>query len=163
MAISKEKKASIIAGLKEVLAKAKSVVFVNFRGLKVSDANSLRRQLREKEVGYTVAKKTLIRRALEGTGWAGQAPELEGEIALAYGSDSLAPAKGVYRFSQQVKDNLKIVGGVFEGKYMEAEMMLELARIPDRQELYGKLVFILNSPIQKIVMALDQIAKKQAV
>lgn len=159
MAISREKKAGIIAGLKESLAKAESVVFVSFRGLKVSDVNALRRRLREKAVGYTVAKKTLIRRALEGSPWTGEVPALDGEIALAYGADSLAPAKGVYEFSQQVKDNLKIVGGVFEGKYVGAELMLQVATIPSREELYGKFLYLLNSPLQRLTIALDQISK----
>ena len=159
MAISREKKAGIVAGLKAALNKAKSVVFVSFQGLKVSDANALRRKLREKAVAYTVAKKTLIRLALAGSPWEGEIPALEGEIALAYGADSLAPAKGVYEFSQQVKDSLKIVGGVFEGKYVGAELMLQVATIPGREELYGKFLYLLNSPIQGLAIALDQISK----
>jgi len=162
MAITRQKKIDIVARLKEGLAKAKSVVFVNFHGLKVADATALRKELRSKDVGFTVAKKTLIRRALEGGAWEGEAPELAGELALAYGADPLTPAKSVYDFSQPVKDNLKIVGGIFEGKYVSAELMLQVATIPDRQGLYGKLVYVLSSPLQKLVMALDQIAKKKA-
>src|SRR3989344_3614245 len=161
MAISKQKKVSIVEDLQRALAKAQSLVFVNFHGLKVADATALRKSLRQQDISLTVAKKTLIQRALTKMGWTGEVPPLEGEVALAYGEDALAPAKGVYDFSQKVKDNLKIIGGVFEGKYVDAAMMLQVATIPGREQLYGKLVYLLNSPIQKIVMALDQIAKKK--
>ncbi len=159
MAITKQKKVDIVAKLKRGLESAKSIVFVNFHGLKVADATALRKELRGKAVGLTVAKKTLIRRALAGGAWEGELPELGGEVALAYGEDSLTPAKSVYEFSRKVKDSLKILGGVFEGKYVGAEMMLEVATIPGREELYGKLVYILQSPLQCFVVGLNEISK----
>lgn len=98
----------------------------------------------------------------------GEMPALEGEIAIAYsqsadeaGDDQLAPAKGVYDFAKKNPELLKIVGGVFEGKYMDAKEMMSVATIPGREVLLGMLVNVINSPIQGLVMALDAIAKKQ--
>ncbi|MEA1929617.1 MAG: 50S ribosomal protein L10 [Patescibacteria group bacterium] len=158
MPITKQKKTELVEALKKQLVKAQSVVFVNFHGLNVADATTLRRDLRAKGVGFKVIKKTLLRLALGASSWEGELPELEGEVAVAYGEDSLSPAKGVYDFARGAKDSLKIIGGVFEGKYVGAEMMLQVATIPGRDELYGRFLYLLNSPVQGLAIALDQIA-----
>jgi large subunit ribosomal protein L10 len=163
MAISKEKKQTIVKALKENLNGVESVVFVNFHGLSVANATALRKSLRSQDVGFTVAKKTLIRRALAEQAFAGEMPELAGEVALAYGKDPIASARSIHEFEKANKEAVKILGGVFQGKYVDAGLMMEIASIPGREVLLGKLVNILNSPIQRFVMALDQISKtKQA-
>lgn len=162
MAISKEKKELIVKKLKEVVDKAKSLVFVNFHGLKVSDATTMRNVLRGEGIGYIVAKKTLISRVLKGTSIAGELPILDGEIAVAYGDDDILPAKRIYDFQKQTGDALKIAGGVFEAKYLDARAMMEIASIPAREVLYGQFVNIINSPIQGLVIALDAIAQKKS-
>lgn len=163
MAITKDKKKEIVKALKERAVVSPSVVFVNFHGLSVALATELRKKLRGLEVGLMVAKKTLIRRAFEGGKATGEMPELLGEVAVAYGSDAIAPARGIYEFEKANKDLVKILGGIFEGQYVNATTMVEIASIPSREVLLGKLVNILNSPIQRLVMALDQISKtKQA-
>lgn len=157
MAISKDKKKEIVETLKDKVIRAESVVFVNFHGLPVALATTLRKKLKGEGVGMMVAKKTLIRRAFADSKVEGEMPELNGEVALAYGSDQIAPARGIYEFDRTNKDIVKILGGVFEGKYVDAKVMTEIASIPSREVLLGKLVNILNSPIQRLVMALDQI------
>jgi len=166
MAITKEKKSEIIDKVKDIVAKGKSIVFVNFHGLTVAGVNELRRNLRAKGVGYYVAKKTLIRRAFDGAPFTGALPELDGEVAIAYLSgsadkDVLDPVKGVYDFHKKNTEMIKIIGGVFEGTYAEAEKMLALAKIPGREALLGQLVNVINSPIQGLVMMLDAIAKQK--
>lgn len=161
MAITKEKKAEILKKLKQSLADSKTAVFVNFAGLSVNEATELRRELRNMEVGYMVAKKTLIKRALNETGASGEMPELPGEVAVAFGVDLVAPAKGVYDFGQKSK-KLDILGGIFEGSFMDKASMMEIAEIPPREILYGKLANVINSPIQGLVIALDQLAEKKA-
>ena len=162
MAITKEKKANIVRSLVDQISRAVSVVFVNFHGLSVGGATELRRSLREQNVGLTVAKKTLIRRAFSESKVDGELPELPGEIALAFGTDAVAPARGIHQFGQKHKDLVKIVGGVYEARFASAAFMSELAVIPSREVLLGKLANILNSPIQRLVLALDQISKLKA-
>ncbi len=161
MAISKQKKADIVKKVKEGLSQAKTIVFVNFHGLPVSTTTEMRKSLREKNVGYVVAKKSLIGLAFKGLSVEGQMPELPGEIALAYGEDLLDPAKGVYEYQKKNAELVKIVGGVFEGRFVDAPKMMSIAMIPPRGVLYGQFVNLINSPIQGFVMALDQIANKQ--
>lgn len=164
MAITKEKKQAIVASLKERLADSaagrQTVVFVGFRGLSVAAATALRRLLKQEQTGFTVAKKTLIRRALEEIKPAGELPELPGEVALAYGADAIAPARGLRTFDQENKDLIRILGGIFEGRFVDAPTMAAIAAIPGREALLGQLVNLLNSPIQRFVVVLNQVALK---
>ncbi len=162
MALTREKKAEILADLQGIVKKNASLVFVSFNKLPVSLATELRRKLREKSIGYRVAKKTLITKAFEGDAFQGEIPPLPGEVALAYGADMIAPAREVYGFQKDHKENISILGGVFEGKFLDQTAMMNIAMIPPIEVLYGQLVGLLASPYRKLVVALDQIAKKQA-
>jgi large subunit ribosomal protein L10 len=163
MARTKTAKKEIIDKVAKIVDSSKSLVFVNFHGLKVSGVNEVRRQLKKEGVGYFVSKKTLTAKALSEKKIIGTMPELAGEIGLAYGTDLIAPAREVFAFQKKFKDNVVIVGGVFEGKYMSKEEMVAIASIPSMQTLLGMFVNVVNSPIQGFVMALDQIAKKKTV
>ena len=80
---------------------------------------------------------------------------------MAYSAYLIAPAREVFAFQKKYKDNLSIVGGIFDGKYMSKEEMMAIALIPSRETLYAQFVNVINSPIQGLVMALDAIAKKK--
>ena len=162
MAITRAKKTEIVDKLKNAFEGAKSLVFVNFKGLTVGNTTDLRRSLKGENVSYTVAKKTLANRVLDDKKFEGDKPTLEGELALAWGEDLVAPARGVYNFVKKFPENLKILGGVFEGRYMTAVEMIEIAKIPGLEILRGKFVNIINSPIQRVAVALSEIAKKKS-
>jgi len=102
MAISKADKQVIIKKVHEALSGISSAVFVNFHGLTVANTTALRKELRSKGIGYVVAKKTLLRRVLAELPFKGSAPELPGEIAIAYsaGEDIIAPAREIYEFER---------------------------------------------------------------
>ncbi|MDO8569891.1 MAG: 50S ribosomal protein L10 [bacterium] len=159
MAISKAKKGEIVEKLKRAFKDAKSLVFVNFHGLNVANATIMRRALQDDGVSYTVAKKTLARRAITEEGFKGVEPSLDGELALAWGDDLIVPARGVYAFHKKWPEGLKITGGVFEGRFMTAVEMEEIAQIPTLEVLRGKFVNIINSPIQRLVIGLNEISK----
>lgn len=159
MAITKEKKKEIYKKVQGAIEDSESMVFVNFHGLSVAETTQLRKGLREEGVNYTVAKKTVIKRALDDSKTKGDAPELEGELAIAYSEDLIAPARGINEFKKSHKDNIDILGGIFEGKYMNKEEMLEIATIPAVPVLRGMFVNVINSPIQGLVIALSKIAE----
>jgi len=163
MAINKQKKVDIVAKLKDKALKASTIVFVNFHGVPVATVTEMRNKLRGEGVGYMVAKKTLIRRAFADAKYEGVLPELDGEIAVAYGDDQIAPARGVYEYQKKNPEMIKIVGGVFEDRYMDSPAMMSIATIPSREVLLSQFVNVINSPIQGLVMALDAIAKKNEV
>ena len=163
MAITKAKKEEVVAKVSDALQDAASVVFVRFRGLTVGNTSAMRRTLREQGIGYYVAKKSLMRRALAEKGYAGTLPELPGEIAIAWSADdATAPAREIYAHGKKHKDTLTIVGGVFDGAYADAAAMNAIATIPPLPVLRGMFVNVINSPIQGLVIALDQIRDKKA-
>jgi len=158
MPITLDKKKELVVSLEKALKGANSVVFVKFDKLKVADVNALRRGLQKENVGYQVSKKTLLKRAMLTQGVTGEIPDIEGQIAIAYGEDLLSPAREVFSFQKSHKDNISIVGGVFEGKYMSASEMMSIATIPPLQTLRAMFVNLINSPIQRFAVVLDQIA-----
>jgi large subunit ribosomal protein L10 len=162
MPISRHKKEEVVDKLSHAFREAKSLVFVNFRGLNVGKTAEMRRGLKNEGISYTVAKKTLTRRALDAQKFEGSIPELEGELALAWGDDLIVPARGIHSFMKKFPESLKILGGVFEGRYMSAEEMGEIATIPPLEILRGKFVYVLNSPIQKLAVSLGEITKSRS-
>ena len=120
----------------------------------------MRAKLRDEGVGFFVAKKTLIKRAFDGV-FEGDIPQLDGEIALAYSTDAIAPAQNIKEFAGKYKGHLSIVGGVFQGVYKNQEEMTEIASIPPLQVLRGMFVNVINSPIQGLAVSLNQIAEKK--
>jgi len=163
MAITKAKKQEVIAKVADAVSDATSVVFVGFKGLSVGDTSAMRRTLRNSDIGYLVAKKTLIRRALADKGYQGTMPELPGEIAMAWSrGDATLPAREIFEHGKKHKDALTIVGGVFDGVFVDAAGMRAIATIPPLPVLRGMFVNVINSPIQGLVIALDKIAEKKA-
>ncbi|MDA8597224.1 50S ribosomal protein L10, partial [Candidatus Pacebacteria bacterium] len=142
-------------GVKET---SDSIVFVRFRGLGVQDSTAMRAKLREEGVGYFVAKKTLLRRAF-GEGYEGAMPEFEGEIAIAYSEDPIAPAQNVKEFAEKFKEELDIVGGVFQGVWKSKEEMTEIASIPPLPVLHGMFANFLQQPVQGIALAIQAVAE----
>lgn len=161
MAITKQKKQDIISKLEEILRISKSVVFVNFNKLPVKDVSEIRRSLKNKNVSYTVAKKTLIKKVFGESKIKGELPLLAGEIALAFGEDLLSPAREIFGFQKKLDGKVSIVGGIYDGEYKSKEEMINIALIPSLEVLRGMLVNIINSPIQRLAIALNQIAEKK--
>ncbi len=163
MAITKQKKVELVASMKERLVGAKSVVFVNFKALTVLETKILRRKLLVDKIGYFVTKKTLGKRVLGDLKAKGDMPELPGELAIAYGDDLLAPAREIYAFQKtpREKGSISIVGGIFDGEFKTQAEMLLIANIPPLQVLRGQFVNIINSPIQRFVIAMEEIRKSK--
>ena len=160
MAITKDKKKEILKKLEDVTGK-ESVVFVNFHWLPVTETTEMRRDLRDKEVNYFVAKKTLVKKAFGETQIKGDLPELEGELAIAFADDPTAAAREIHAFQKKHKDSVSILGGVFENKYLNKSEMEEIALIPSIDILRGMFVNVINSPIQGFAMAMKAIAEKK--
>lgn len=158
MAVTRKQKEETLTKIKKILDDAESVTFVNFHGLSVSHTTELRNALRNNGVGYMVAKKTLVKKALGESGAQGDMPALPGELAIAYGAET-TPARGVYEFAKRHEGKLAILGGIFEGRFLSQEAMMEIATIPPLDVLRGMFVNIIFSPVQRCAIALDQIAR----
>lgn len=163
MAITKAKKAEILETLAEGLRGAEAIAFVHFNRLSAQDAVEMRKKFRAAGVSYYVAKKTLIARALSAKHYDGEPPELVGEIGIAWAKDPLTPAKQVFEFAKTHKEQIALVGGVYEGRYVTKEEIMSLATIPSREELLGKFVGMLNASIGNVVRVINERAKQLEV
>lgn len=150
----------MIKDLEGAIKNSESLVFVNFHGLKVSDETKLRTALREKGVDYRVSRKTLLKRALTGKA-EGELPELGGEVAIAYSKDATSSPREIYNFQKANKGLLNILGGIFNGKFVDAGYMTEIATIPSKEVLLSKFAFLLKSPMQRFALALSEVSKKK--
>ena len=140
---------------------ADSIVFMHFNKLPVKESTLMRAALRNAGVNFFVAKKTLMKRAF-GEAFEGTMPELEGEIAVAYSTDAMAPAQNMKEFAAKYKDSLSIVGGVFQGVFKTKEEMTAIASIPSLQVLRGMFAQLINSPRQRFAVVLGEVAKTKS-
>ena len=155
-----ELKQPIVQAIAEDIAGAQSAVLVDYRGLTVAEDTELRKQLREAGVIYKVCKNTMMKRAFEGTEFAGLDEYLEGPSAIAISKDdATAPARIICKFAKEAKA-LEVKAGVVEGTVYDANGIVELSKVPSREELLSKLLGSLQSPITNLARVLNQIAEQ---
>lgn len=151
---TKEQKATITKDLTDHFLRQKSAVFIDFRGLDNKAIVGIRGKIRNEALAYKVAKKTLLRRALKEAGLP-ELPALEGEIAAVFGfNDEVAPARILYGLAKK-HDKLKILGGILENIFIGKDEVIALASLPSKQELLGRLVGVINAPVQNFVYVLN--------
>lgn len=153
---SKAQKSEILRDLVEKINKAKSVVFAKFSGLKVKEAETLRKELRAEKSEYYVAKKTLVNLAFKEKNLAGlDAKNFDGQVAVVFGyEDEVAGARIINKYKKELENKVDFFGGILENKFINAQEVSELANLPSKQELYAKIAGSLNAPISGFVNAL---------
>ena len=155
-----ELKQPIVDEISGVINGAQSVVVVDYLGLTVAEDTQLRKQLREAGVTYKVYKNTLVNRAIQGTEFEGLKDVLEGPSAFAVSTeDATAPARILAKFAKTAPA-LEIKAGVVEGTFYDAEGMKAISAVPSRDELLGKLLGSIQSPITNLARVLNQIAEQ---
>ena len=151
-----ELKQPIVQAIADDIKDAQSVVIVDYRGLTVAQDTELRKQLREAGVIYKVCKNTMMKRAFEGTDFAGLEEYLEGPSAMVVSKDdATAPARIICKFAKTA-EALEVKAGVVEGTVYDAAGITELSKIPSREELLSKLLGSLQSPITNLARVLNQ-------
>ena len=131
---------------------AQCVLLVNYSGLTVAQDTQLRKELREAGVHYKVYKNTMMKRAFK---------DLDGTNAIAISKDdATAPARIIAKFAKTAP-KLEMVSGVVEGNYYDKAGMEALANVPSREELLGKLLGSIQSPIANLARVLNQIAESK--
>ena len=155
-----ELKQPIVAAIAEDVKDAASIVLVDYRGLTVAEDTELRKQLREAGIIYKVCKNTMMKRAFEGTDFAGLNEYLEGPSAIAISKDdATAPARIICNFAKTA-EKLEVKAGVVEGKVYDLAGVKELSQIPSREVLLSRLLGSMQSPIANFARVIKQIAEK---
>ena len=157
-----ELKKPIIEEIAECVKDAESVLLVAYSGINVADDTALRKELRENGIHYKVYKNTMMNFAFKDTEFEPLCALLEGPNAIAVSKeDATAPARIISKYFKKVP-TLKMIGGVVEGKFFDEKQVAALAAIPSRDELIGRLLGSMQSPVANFARVIDQIAKAKA-
>lgn len=155
-----ELKKPIVEEISATIQDAQSVVLVDHRGLTVEQDTELRKQLREAGITYKVYKNTMMNFAFKGTDFEALTSYLEGPSAIAISTeDATAPARVICKFAKTA-DALEVKGGMVEGIAYDAKGIMEIAKIPSREELLSKLLGSIQSPITNFARVMNQLAEK---
>ena len=150
-----EQKQQLVNELAEQIKNAKSGVIVDYCGITVEKDTALRAELRKSGVDYKVIKNTYIRKAAEIAGIEGFDPYLEGMTAFAISNDDpLAPAKILCKFADE-NETFKIKVGMMDGAVMNESEIKELAKIPSKEILIGKILGSIQSPLYGLAYVLQ--------
>lgn len=159
MAKTRSQKESSLAQLTEAFQKSKAVVFVDYKGVTVKDVSKVRRGAEKTGVEYIVAKKTLITLAAKAAGYDVNVKKMQGNIAVAFGmQDEISAAQLIAQIGKEV-EAIKILGGMLEGKLIDAAQVKALAALPTKQQLLGQLASVLNAPLSGLVTTLSGVTR----
>ena len=159
---AQKQKQIVIDEIKGKLENAKAAVVIDYMGITVAQADAMRKKLREANVDYTVYKNTLVKRAIEGTAYAGLADVLDGPSALAISSeDATAPARVLNEVIKDFK-KMEFKAGVVEGTFFDKNGIQAIADIPSRDVLIAKFMGSIQSPVSKAVRTFQAIADAKA-
>ena len=147
MAVTRADKEIELEQIEKAFKGSDSAILVNYKGLTVPQVTDLRRELRKARSGYKVVKNTIARRAIKGTSFEILEKHFEGSMAIAYtATDPVALAKTLTTF---------IKAAVVQGRQVKPAEVNELAALPGKAELYGKLLYVLQAPMVQIVSVLN--------
>ena len=155
MAVTRTEKETELQELTAAFSTADTAILVDYRGLDVPTVTELRRQIRAARATYKVVKNTIARRATQGTRLASLEGHFVGTTAIAYtGNDAVALAKALTTF-MKTAPQLSIKAAVLQGQEIQPAAVTDLANLPGKPELYSKLLFLLQAPMQQFVSVLS--------
>jgi len=151
MPVTKQKKEEVLKDLVDKFGRSKSVVFADYRGLDVASISDLRSKLREEDAEMKVAKKTLIKLAAKDDVGKLDEAGMEGPVVATFSyEDPLSGVRILYKFSKG-NENLKLLGGIVDGKVVGPDVIQQYAKLPSREELLAKLIGSMNAPLSGFV------------
>jgi len=158
-----QKNIDIVTSTTEKFEKSQGIYFTKYTGMDVPKITSLRKSFSENSVEFAVIKNTLTRIASKNAGLDGKFDDiLRGQVGIAFSEDPVAPARVIKDFKDQNEDDLEILGVYFDGELYGADKYRQLATLPSKEELLGKFVSCLNSPMFKLASTLNSSMSKVA-
>lgn len=163
MAVTRARKVEQVEKLGKDLQSVSTVIVTTYTKLTVAQDYELRKLLRSSGAKYAVVKNTLVERAAKGTKVEGALKDLSGVTSIAYTSgDPVALAKALSKYA---KDNPEFTfkTGVVEGRVISIKEINALATMPSKEEIYSKLLFLINAPAQRLVTVMNAVGRDLAV
>src|SRR5437763_5637052 len=163
MAVTKAKKTEQVQKLSKDLENVSSMVVATYTKMTVPQDYELRKVLRGAGAKYQVVQNTLAERAAKGTKVEGALKDLAGVTAIAYTTgDPVAMAKALTKYAKDTPEfTFKV--GVVEGRVVTIKEIEALASMPSKEELYSKLLFLINAPAQRLVTVVNAVGRNLAV
>ncbi len=152
--MNRDQKAAVIEAVTVQLREAEAVYAVDYRGTSVPQAAELRTKLREADTRFRVVKNTLTERAADDAGAEALKPFLQGPTALVFVNGDAAQAAKALSDFRRTSGLLAFKGGWMNGDVLSAEQVDEIAKLPSRDVLYGRLVGMIASPITGLASAM---------
>lgn len=162
--MKRENKEELVGALATLFKDSQIGFLVDFKGMTVGSVTDLRRKLHGAKTGMRVLKNRMAKIAAKGTPFEGLAPHMVETRALVYGQDPVAPAKVLLKYAQD-NDKFKLVTGVLvsragEGELLDPKKIKVLGSLPPKEELIGKLLFLMNAPQTMFVRTLNEVPAK---
>jgi large subunit ribosomal protein L10 len=148
--------------LKSDLAKVSTVILTTFQGITVAQDTQLRRAVQSAGGKYRVVKNTLAEQAGAGTSAEGLLKGLTGTNSISYSTDPVSLAKVLTKVAKDVPA-FRFKAGVVEGRVLSIAEIQQLALLPSKEELIGKILFLLQSPARRSAGALAGLNRNLAV
>lgn len=158
MPLTKAEKHEVVAEVGLALTSAAGIVFITFDGLTMPEVNTLREKLYEAGVSMKVMPKRLLKIVLKNQNINFDPLTLEGQVAIIWGTDPVAPAQVLHTFAKK-NEHIKLTSGVLEGNVLTAQEVVALAKLPNKQQLLGMLVGVLSGPIRGFATVLNGVQR----
>jgi large subunit ribosomal protein L10 len=142
-----EAKRATIAELREELAKSRTLIVSEYRGLSVKEIAEIRRALYKQDVKYRIVKNRLMRIAADDSVGAALSPLLVGPTAIAFGNDEAGTAKALLDATRPYNRVVRITGAVLGDKAIDADAVTRLAALPAREVLLARLAGGMQAPV----------------
>jgi large subunit ribosomal protein L10 len=142
---TRAQKSETVEKLTEAFKKGKSAMFSDYQGMTVTGVTTLRKKLHAENVDYIVAKKSLLSLAAKNAGYEVNFKSLPGMLGVAFANeDEMAGAKLIGEAAKNAP--IKLVGGLFEGKFVDQAYVTTLSKLPSKSQLLGQLLSVMNGP-----------------
>jgi large subunit ribosomal protein L10 len=163
MPLSRQQKEQLLESYTQGMAAAPHAFLLSFEKISVPQVTELRSRVRASGGDYVVVKNTIALRAVEGAALGGLADRFQGPTAVAYCSeDAIGLAKALTDFAQDIP-GFQFKGGLVDGRQVSAEEITEIARMPSREELLARLLYLLQSPATRLVRTLAAVPRDLVV
>jgi large subunit ribosomal protein L10 len=160
---NKDDKKKDLEALKKHLEENKNFFVTGYEKIKVSQDNELRRTIREAGGAYHVVKNNLAAKASEGTSAESLLGDLKGMTSVAFTSkDPVALAKALTKYAKE-NPVFTFKAGMVEGRVIDIKAISELASMPPKEELYAKLLYLINATATRLVTVVNGVGRNLAV
>lgn len=161
--MTRDEKRQLVEQLSAEFKDAPYAILVDYRGLTVGQVTDLRNKVRETNSNYRVVKNTLAKIAVPGTHLEGLKDYFAGPLAITTNCEEPVALCKVLTDFAKTNPKLEIMVGVVDGHVVNPEQVKELSQMPSREELLGKLLYVMKYPIQGFATALNGVIRNLAV